>query len=187
MQIMLINSGQRRTFFKVRTFLTYASLLLIGIFVLAAAFTKDMFVVYVAYLFVACVGISILITVILMFPRSLGTLFLDSGSIKIIAAQQEIILKEITILLNASEFELSEIKKDDKALKDIPMSGHYLLSAQLPEPFKAELFLTPDDKATLLKLEQPNIILKPQFESRPGLLELPFNVILILGSRFGRR
>ena len=138
---------------------------------------------------IAALVVTLLLSVILLFKRTVGNIAINGDIIFFTEKEKTIKLSKLQIILNADTFELENSKKNSKDRYRILRTGNRIVSEDLPsEQNEWELILTRENKKELLELENKNIILTPQFDSRPILMESPgrlFKTIMDFGQGWG--
>jgi hypothetical protein len=177
MEISIIERGYRE---RIRLFRNLI-LMILGICILflgcsvALEFAESIryevvFVISIVSLFAS------ILTVPLLIRKRIGYLILDaSGAIHIKTRTDDLLLKEVTIVLNADKGELRDAVNDITEVRKILSYGNYLESGALFDGQAGELILNKKAKEYLVLWHVP--LLRERFDSRPFIYESPLIIV----------
>lgn len=130
--------------------------------------------------------VTLLLTITLFYKQTIGNIAINDDGIVFTNNEKTIKLNQLEILLNSDTFELETAKKNADDIYKILMTGNRIVSSDLPsEQNEWELILTRENKKELLVLKNRNVVLTPQFDSRPILMESPGRLFKTI-AEFGR-
>ncbi len=190
-ELRIIKRGLRTAIYKIRN----ASLILFGltllIFLIGESITSETSPsrTMIAYIFIISVGIlfiALLLTIALYYTHTIANIAISDDGILFTSDTKTIKLNELKILLNSDSFELETAKKNADDSYKILRTGNRISSDDLPSEHEGwELILTKENKMRLLGLKNKNVVLTPQFDRRPILMESPGRLLKTI-VEFGR-
>jgi len=178
-ELKIIKRGLRPVVYKTRN----AGLILFGtalpVFLIGIAVTSETSpwrdaIAFIPTILITTLTIVLLSTIILLYKPTIGNIIIMDSDVAFTNKAGTIKLRELKILLNSDTFEFENVKKKTVDLYKIVGTGNRIASEDLPpEQNEWELILTKESKQGLLGLTNKRIVLAPQFESRPVLMESP--------------
>ncbi|HZX75397.1 MAG TPA: hypothetical protein VFE57_13305 [Cyclobacteriaceae bacterium] len=190
-ELKIIKRGLRTAIYKTRN----ASLILFGltllIFLVGESVTDEAsasrtMITYVLIISIAILVVALLLTITLFYRRTIGHVTINDDSIFFTDKEKTIKLNKLQIVLNSDTSELENAKKNADDIYKILMTGNRIVSEDLPaEQNGWELILTKENKEELLGLKNESVVLTPQFDSRPVLMESPGRLLKTI-AEFGR-
>jgi hypothetical protein len=190
-ELKIIKRGLRTAIYKIRN----ASLILFGltllIFLIGESITSETspsrtMIAYIFIISVAILFIALLLTIALYYTHTIANIAISDDGILFTSDTKTIKLNELKILLNSDSFELETAKKNADDSYKILRTGNRISSDDLPSEHEGwELILTKENKMKLLGLKNKNVVLTPQFDRRPILMESPGRLLKTI-AEFGR-
>jgi hypothetical protein len=190
-ELKIIKRGLRTAVYKIRN----ASLILFGltllIFLIGESITSETspsrtMIAYIFIISVAILFIALLLTIALYYTHTIANIAISDDGILFTSDTKKIKLNELKILLNSDSFELETAKKNADDSYKILRTGNRISSDDLPSEHEGwELILTKENKMKLLGLKNKNVVLTPQFDRRPILMESPGRLLKTI-AEFGR-